>query len=91
MNDQYVARVIDLTDPARNRIHNMTLEQARERVTCGDASRAAEIDGSFALVGREGKRVRLARSLDIATSSPSRRPGRCSSSPTASTRSTTSS
>jgi asparagine synthase (glutamine-hydrolysing) len=64
MNDQYVARVIDLTDPASNRIHNMTLEEARGRVAGGEAGRVREIDGSFGLVARDGRRVRLARSLD---------------------------
>jgi asparagine synthase (glutamine-hydrolysing) len=64
MKDEYVARVVDLTDPERNRIHNMTLEQARERLAHGEAGPVREIDGSFALVARRGKRVRLARSLD---------------------------
>jgi asparagine synthase (glutamine-hydrolysing) len=64
MKDEYVARVIDLTDPGRNRIYNMTLEEARERISRGEPDPVGEIDGSFALVARRGKRVRLARSLD---------------------------
>ena len=64
MADQYLERVIDLTDPASNRIHNMTIEDARARVAAGAPERVSEIDGSFALVARDGRRVRLARSLD---------------------------
>ena len=36
MPDQYVARVVDLTDPAAQRIPNMSIEEARERVASGD-------------------------------------------------------
>ena len=60
----YVEDVIDLLDPAVNRIFNMTVEEARERVLHGSPESIREIDGSFALLGREGKRVRLARSMD---------------------------
>ncbi len=62
--DQYIERVVDLLDPALNRIYNMTVEDARERVRSGRADAVREIDGSFALLAREGKTVRLARSLD---------------------------
>ncbi len=64
MPDQYVARVVDLTDPAAQRIPNMSIEEARERVASGDPGRVREIDGSFSIVARVGRRVRLARSLD---------------------------
>jgi asparagine synthase (glutamine-hydrolysing) len=64
MNDSYVERVVDLTDPQANRIRNMTVEEARTRVAEGSAEDVRAIDGSFALVGRVGRRVRLARSLD---------------------------
>ena len=64
MADQYVERVIDLTDPASNRIHNLSLEEARTRVASGRPENVRAIDGSFALVARAGRRVRLARSLD---------------------------
>ncbi len=63
MND-YIERVVDLLDPALNQIHNMTLEEARQRVLSGDAEAVRGIDGSFALLAREGKTVRLARSMD---------------------------
>src|SRR5262245_53904051 len=64
MADQYVARVIDLTDPASQRIRNLSIEDARARVATGPAEGVREIEGSFALVARVGRRVRLARSLD---------------------------
>lgn len=61
---QYVERVVDLTDPSTNEIYNLTLDQARERILNGRPEDVRGIDGSFALVAREGKRVRMARSLD---------------------------
>ena len=64
MPDQYVERVVDLTDPDANRIPNMSLAEARARVARGCPADVRGIAGSFALVGREGRRVRLARSLD---------------------------
>jgi asparagine synthase (glutamine-hydrolysing) len=64
MADPYVARVIDLTDLATQRIRNMAIEEARARVASGAAEAVRAIDGSFALVARVGRRVRLARSLD---------------------------
>lgn len=62
--DEYIERLVDLIDPATQRLRNMTIEQARERVLDGSAENVAAIDGSFAIVAREGKRVRMARSLD---------------------------
>src|SRR4051812_29033859 len=61
---QYIERVVDLTDPDLNVIYNMSVEEARERVLHGSPASVREIDGSFALVAREGKKVRMARSLD---------------------------
>jgi len=61
---EYVEDVIDLLDPSLNRIHNMPVEEARGRVLDGTPEAVRGIDGSFALVGRRGKRVRLARSMD---------------------------
>jgi asparagine synthase (glutamine-hydrolysing) len=63
-HDFYVERVVDLLDPAANRIFNLTLDEARARVLSGDAAQVAEIDGSFAILARDGKTVRMARSLD---------------------------
>ena len=59
-----IARVVDLTDPALNQIHGVPVEEARARVTSGDADGVAALDGSYALVGVDGVTVRLARSLD---------------------------
>jgi len=60
----YIERVVDLLDPAANHFHNMTADEARRRVLSGDATAVREIDGSFALLARDGKTVRMARSLD---------------------------
>jgi asparagine synthase (glutamine-hydrolysing) len=64
MINSRIERVVDLVDPAVNRIHNMSVEEARARVGSGDAESVRAIHGSFALVAREGEAVRLARSLD---------------------------
>jgi len=61
---QYIERVVDLLEPSLNEIHNMSLEEARKRVLSGNPEAVRAIDGSFALVAREGKTVRLARSMD---------------------------
>ena len=61
---QHIERVVDLVDPALNTIFNMTVDEARQRVLTGDAAAVRAIDGSFALVARDGITVRLARSLD---------------------------
>src|SRR5882672_11254871 len=62
--NSYIERVVDLLDPSLNQIHNLTLEEARQRVLSGKPAAVREIEGSFALVARSGKTVRLARSLD---------------------------
>lgn len=64
MTSQYLERVVDLLDPSLNRIHNMTLDEARLRVLAGTPENVRDIDGSFALLARQGKSVRMARSLD---------------------------
>jgi asparagine synthase (glutamine-hydrolysing) len=64
MRDSRIERVIDLVDPSVNRIHNLSVEEARARVASGSAGAVGEIHGSFALIARDGEAVRLARSLD---------------------------
>src|SRR3954471_18052089 len=65
MNEhQSIARVVDLLDPAVNEIHNMSLQEARQRVLSGDPQAVRAIDGSFALIARQGNTIRLARSMD---------------------------
>ena len=63
MND-YIERVVDLLDPSLNQIHNLSLDEARARVLSCKPEAVREIDGSFALLAREGKTVRMARSMD---------------------------
>src|SRR5947207_4401329 len=62
--DHYIEKLVDLTDPSANHLYNLTVEAARERVLSGSPEGVREIEGSFALVARSGKTVRLARSLD---------------------------
>ena len=63
MNNQYVGKVIDLTDPSKNVIYNMTYEEAAEAVRSGNAEAVRKIDGQFAIVSVEGKTIRMARSI----------------------------
>ena len=62
--DHYVERVVDLLDPSLNQIHDPGLEEARRRILSGKPEAIRTIDGSFALLARDGKTVRMARSLD---------------------------
>jgi asparagine synthase (glutamine-hydrolysing) len=64
MHTEYVERVVDLTDPSANRILNLTVDEARARIMRGPLEGVRQIEGSFALVAKDGKTVRLARSLD---------------------------
>ena len=64
MTNQYLERVVDLTDPSANRILNMTIDEARSLLLQQSAEAIRQIEGSFALVAKQGKTVRLARSLD---------------------------
>ncbi len=60
---QYVERLVDLTDPKHNVLLNVDAETARQIMASGDVERLRAIDGQFALVHREGRTVRLARSI----------------------------
>ena len=62
--DHYIERVVDLLDPSLDRIYNMSVAEARQRVLSGKPEAVRDIDGSFALLAREGKTIRMARSLD---------------------------
>ena len=57
--------VFDLTDPGANVLFGTSVDEARARVAAGDADAVGRIDGAFALVGRDGEKVRLARSLAV--------------------------
>ena len=63
MNHQYIERVVDLTDQDNNIIYNMSSEEAREILKSGNAEAMRKIDGQFALVSIDGKKVNLARSI----------------------------
>jgi asparagine synthase (glutamine-hydrolysing) len=63
MAEYPVREVVDLVPESAQFVTNMTVEEARAAVASGDASRVAAIAGDFALFGRDGIRVRMARSL----------------------------
>jgi asparagine synthase (glutamine-hydrolysing) len=63
MNNQYVERVINLTDPEKNVIYNMSHEEAVNILRSGDADAVRNIDGQFSLVSVDGKTIRMARSI----------------------------
>jgi len=58
-----IERLVDLLDPAADILLNMTREEALARVASGDPAQVRGIDGHFALVHRDGKQIRMARSL----------------------------
>ena len=59
-----VHRVANLIPDKHQHVLNMTLDEARRRLLADDPAAVLDIHGSFALVAREGERVRLARSLN---------------------------
>ena len=61
---RYISRVIDLLDPAANRLLTLDLHGARRTILSGDPRAIRAIDGSFAIVASEGSTVRMARSMD---------------------------
>ena len=63
MNSMYVSKVVDLTNPKKNIIYNMSHDEAVELVKSGDAESVRKIDGQFALISVEGKTIRMARSI----------------------------
>jgi asparagine synthase (glutamine-hydrolysing) len=63
MNSQYVNKVVDLTNPEKNVIYNMTHDEAVNIVRSGKASDVRKIDGQFSLVSVEGKTIKMARSI----------------------------
>ena len=60
----YVEQLVDLTEPDANQIYNLSVEDARELLLKQPAQEVLQIQGSFALVARSGKTVKMARSLD---------------------------
>ena len=59
----YVERMVDLLDPAHNVYLNTTHDNAVAAVKSGDVDRIRSIDGQFAIVARDGKTVRMARTI----------------------------
>jgi asparagine synthase (glutamine-hydrolysing) len=62
--ERHIESLIDLLDPALNRLHNLSATEARRRLGEGPPGIVREFEGSFALAVRHGSRVRMARSLD---------------------------
>ena len=54
---------VNLIDPDKNQIFNMSLEEAEKNVREGDPEKVRTIDGNFAIVTKDGKEVRMARSI----------------------------
>ena len=63
MNTQYVEQIVDLTNPEKNILFNMTNEEARELIKTGDHEAIRKIDGQFSLFSVEGKTIRMARTI----------------------------
>jgi asparagine synthase (glutamine-hydrolysing) len=62
--DHYVERVVDLIEPESNHIYNMSVAEARAILLEQPAESVLQIQGSFALLAKAGKTVRMVRSLD---------------------------
>jgi asparagine synthase (glutamine-hydrolysing) len=60
---QLIERLINLADPTGNVFLNMSAEEALSRVASGDPQQIREIDGQFALLHKQGKIIRMARSI----------------------------
>lgn len=58
-----VERLVNLLDPERNIVLNMSIDEATQRVASGDPQRVREIDGQYALIHKQGKIIRMARSI----------------------------
>lgn len=63
MDNQYVNKVVDLTDPEKNVIYNMSHEEAVNVLRTGDADAVRKIDGQFSLISVDGKTIWMARSI----------------------------
>ncbi|HEY8022219.1 MAG TPA: asparagine synthase-related protein [Thermoanaerobaculia bacterium] len=64
MEHRPIARVVNLIPDEGQRILNLPVVAARELLLSDDPAAVLGIEGSFALVARDGVRVLLARSLD---------------------------
>ncbi|HEY4589611.1 MAG TPA: asparagine synthase-related protein [Thermoanaerobaculia bacterium] len=64
MHHQTIARVLNLIPDEDQRILNMAVDGARALLLAESPADVLKIEGSFALIARDGQRVALARSLD---------------------------
>ena len=62
-NHQYIEKVVNLLDPSKNVIYNMSVEEATDILKTGKSEEVRKIDGQFALVSVEGKSIKLSRSI----------------------------
>jgi asparagine synthase (glutamine-hydrolysing) len=60
----YIERVIDLLDPDANQLYDVSVEHAKELLLKNPVGAARNLEGSFALIARQGQTVTMARSLD---------------------------
>src|SRR6202162_2868392 len=64
MPDHHVERVVDLPEPQSNLLFGLTADAARHIILNSPAQEVNKISGSFALLARCGKTIKMARSLD---------------------------
>ncbi|HTG33488.1 MAG TPA: asparagine synthase-related protein [Thermoanaerobaculia bacterium] len=64
MRHQTIARILNLVADEDQQILNLSVDGARALLLSEDPADVLRIEGSFALLARDGQRVRLARSLD---------------------------
>jgi asparagine synthase (glutamine-hydrolysing) len=62
-NHQYIEKVVNLLDPDKNVIYNMSVEEATELLKTGDSEEVRKIDGQFSLVSVVAKSIKLTRSI----------------------------
>jgi asparagine synthase (glutamine-hydrolysing) len=62
--NSYIERVVDLVDADTNQLYNLTVEAARNLLVRNPQEAARNLEGSFALIARNGQTVIMARSLD---------------------------
>lgn len=62
--NNYIERVVDLIEPETNQIYNLTVDEARGLLFNHPNEAIRNIHGSFALLAKSGKNVRMVRSLD---------------------------
>ncbi len=64
MITEYVERVVNLIPEDSHRLYQMTVQEACDLILTGEPEAVRKIEGSYALLAKEGKTVRMARSMD---------------------------